>query len=109
MADAKEKIKKTNIVRADLSMLIQEEFDFNRAFALGFIDDLFEEISLGLIQEGSVKISSFGSFLVKSKGKRLGRNPKTKEEVDILPRRVLSFRPSQYLRHILCEKTPEDG
>ena len=51
-----------------------------------------------LVADGVVKISSFGTFSVRRKGRRIGRNPKTGEEVPIMPRRVLVFRPSQLLK-----------
>ncbi|MGB1027518.1 MAG: HU family DNA-binding protein, partial [Rhodospirillaceae bacterium] len=54
--------------------------------------------SEALVEGETVKISSFGSFSVREKGERIGRNPKTGEEVPILPRRVLVFRPSQLLK-----------
>jgi integration host factor subunit alpha len=59
---------------------------------------VIEEISEALAKEDVVKISSFGSFSVRSKGERIGRNPKTGDEVPILPRKVLVFRPSQLLK-----------
>ena len=56
------------------------------------------EIGDSLVADGVVKISSFGTFSVRRKGRRIGRNPKTGEEVPIMPRRVLVFRPSQLLK-----------
>ena len=61
-------------------------------------NSILNEIGESLISDGVVKISSFGTFSVRSKGRRIGRNPKTGEEVPILPRRVLVFRPSQLLK-----------
>ena len=62
------------------------------------MDAILGEISESLLTEGSVKISSFGTFAVRQKGRRVGRNPKTGQEVPILPRRVLVFRASQVLK-----------
>ena len=59
---------------------------------------MLKEIEESLIRGETVKISSFGSFYVREKGRRIGRNPKTGEEVPILPRRVLVFRPSHVLK-----------
>ena len=62
------------------------------------LETVLDEISSALIKDEVVKISSFGSFSVRQKGQRIGRNPKTGEEVPILPRKVLVFRPSQVLK-----------
>ena len=59
---------------------------------------VLNEIADHLVHGDTVKISSFGSFYVRQKGRRIGRNPKTGEEVPILPRRVLVFRPSHVLK-----------
>ena len=59
---------------------------------------MLDEISDALVDGDTVKISSFGSFSVRQKGERVGRNPKTGEEVPILPRRVLVFRASHVLK-----------
>ena len=59
---------------------------------------ILNKISKTLASGESVKLSSFGSFSVRSKSERIGRNPKTGEEVPILPRRVVVFRPSQVLK-----------
>ena len=62
------------------------------------LESVLEVITLGLVKEGQVKLSSFGSFEVLSKNARLARNPKTKEEVMLDPRKSLSFRASQLLK-----------
>ena len=62
------------------------------------VEAILAEVSGSLVSGENVKISSFGSFLVRHKGRRIGRNPKTGEEVPIEPRRVLSFRASQVLK-----------
>ena len=62
------------------------------------MESVLDEISDALVRGETVKISSFGSFSVREKGQRVGRNPKTGEEVPILPRRVLVFRPSHVLK-----------
>ena len=65
------------------------------------VESVLGEISDALMRDEMVKISSFGSFFVRQKGQRVGRNPKTGEEVPILPRRVLVFRPSHVLEKSL--------
>ena len=66
---------------------------------------MLEEISLSLIKGDNVKISSFGSFSIRQKGERIGRNPKTGVEVPILPRKVLVFRASHVLKDRISGKT----
>lgn len=86
------------ITRAQLSEAIYEEVGLSRNESAALLETVLEEMSLALSKGDTVKISSFGSFSVRSKGQRIGRNPKTGTEVPILPRRVLVFRPSQLLK-----------
>ncbi|MAH06138.1 MAG: integration host factor subunit alpha [Pseudomonadota bacterium] len=88
------------ITRADLAEVLYEEVGLSRAESAEFVDDILNEISDALVDGENVKISSFGSFTLRDKKERVGRNPKTGEEVPITPRRVLIFRAS----HILKEK-----
>ncbi len=74
------------------------------------LEAVLERVSAALESGESVKISGFGTFSVRQKGRRVGRNPKTGIEVPILPRRVLVFRPSQVLKaEINGQVPPEDG
>jgi len=86
------------ITRAQLSEAVYAEVGLSRNESADLLEAVLSEISDALARGESVKISSFGSFSVRSKGQRVGRNPKTGEEVPIHPRRVLVFRPSQLLR-----------
>ncbi len=86
------------MTRADLSEAIYQEVGLSRNESADLLEMVIEEISEALAKEDVVKISSFGSFSVRSKGERIGRNPKTGDEVPILPRKVLVFRPSQLLK-----------
>lgn len=86
------------ITRAQLSESVYQEVGLSRNESADLLEMVLNEISGALTRGESVKISSFGSFSVRSKGQRVGRNPKTGEEVPILPRRVLVFRPSQLLK-----------
>lgn len=88
------------VTRADLAEVLYEEVGLSRAESAEFVDDILNEISDALVDGENVKISSFGSFTLRDKKQRIGRNPKTGEEVPITPRRVLIFRAS----HILKEK-----
>ena len=86
------------ITRSQLSEAVYQEVGLSRNESAELLESILSKISETLANEESVKISSFGSFSVRSKGQRIGRNPKTGEEVPILPRRVLVFRPSQVLK-----------
>ena len=86
------------ITRADLSEAVYQEVGLSRNESSALVETVLDEISDALAHGESVKISSFGSFAVRQKGQRVGRNPKTGQEVPILPRRVLVFRASHVLR-----------
>jgi integration host factor subunit alpha len=86
------------ITRSQLSEAVYQEVGLSRNESADLLESVLEKISTTLASGESVKISSFGSFSVRSKGERIGRNPKTGEEVPILPRKVLVFRPSQVLK-----------
>ncbi|MFC7050383.1 integration host factor subunit alpha [Emcibacter nanhaiensis] len=86
------------ITRADLSEAVYQEVGLSRNESAELVETVLDEIAENLITGENVKISSFGSFVVREKGGRIGRNPKTGEEVPIEPRRVLVFRPSQVLK-----------
>lgn len=86
------------ITRADLSEAVYADVGLSRHESAQFVDLVLEEISKALVAGEQVKLSSFGSFSVRHKKQRVGRNPKTGEEVPILPRRVLMFRASHTLK-----------
>ena len=86
------------VTRAHLAEAVYQEVGLSRSESAELVDAILAQISESLVREGAVKISSFGTFSVRQKGRRIGRNPKTGEEVPILPRKVLVFRPSQSLR-----------
>ncbi|MEH6631866.1 MAG: integration host factor subunit alpha [Halopseudomonas aestusnigri] len=89
----------TTVTRADLSEAVYQEVGLSRNESADLVESVLNEISDNLIKGDAVKISSFGSFAVREKGERIGRNPKTGEEVPILPRRVLVFRASHVLKN----------
>ncbi len=93
------------ITRADLSEAVYQEVGLSRNESASLVETVLDEISTVLAQGESVKISSFGSFAVRQKGERIGRNPKTGEEVPILPRRVLVFRASHVLRDLINKRS----
>lgn len=86
------------VTRAQLSEAVYQEVGLSRNESAQLVESVLEEIVGGLVEGSVVKISSFGSFSVREKGARIGRNPKTGEEVPISPRRVLVFRPSHVLK-----------
>lgn len=86
------------ITRADLSEAVYQEVGLSRNESAALVETVLDEIAEALARGEMVKVSSFGSFSVRSKGQRIGRNPKTGEEVPILPRRVLVFRASHVLK-----------
>ena len=86
------------VTRAHLAEVVYEAVGLSRSESADLVDAILEEMAGALVEDGSVKISSFGTFAVRQKGQRIGRNPKTGEEVPILPRRVLVFRASQALK-----------
>ncbi len=86
------------VTRAELFEAVHEEVGVSRTEAAQLVESVLEEISVALVRGESVKISSFGSFGVRQKNSRVGRNPKTGEEVMIEPRRVVVFRPSHVLK-----------
>ncbi|MBV9833844.1 MAG: integration host factor subunit alpha [Alphaproteobacteria bacterium] len=86
------------ITRADLSESVFQEVGLSRNESADLVEVILGEIADALARGETVKISSFGSFSVRDKGQRVGRNPKTGQEVPILPRRVLVFRASNVLK-----------
>jgi integration host factor subunit alpha len=89
------------ITRADLSESVFQEVGLSRNESSDLVETILAEVVEALARGESVKISSFGSFTVRDKGQRVGRNPKTGQEVPILPRRVLVFRASNVLKSMI--------
>ena len=89
------------ITRADLSESVFQEVGLSRNESSDLVETILAEVVEALARGESVKISSFGSFTVRDKGQRVGRNPKTGQEVPILPRRVLVFRASNVLKSLI--------
>jgi integration host factor subunit alpha len=87
----------SNITRDDIAEYINQEFGLTKKDCNDFVNEIIEEIILGLQKNNIVKIHNFGTFKIKSKKSRLGRNPKTKEEVMISARKVVSFIPSKHI------------
>ena len=92
------------ITRADLSEAVHRQVGLSRTESADMVRQVLETISDALVETGQVKLSSFGTFQVRQKKARIGRNPKTKEEVPITPRKVLTFRASQVMKKRINEK-----
>ncbi len=86
------------LTRMDLSEAVFAEVGLSRNESAQLVEQVLAHLSDALIEEKTVKISSFGTFAVRSKAARIGRNPKTGEEVPIHPRKVLTFRPSHLMK-----------
>jgi integration host factor subunit alpha len=91
------------LTRMDLSEAVFHEVGLSRNESAQLVEQVLQLISDELAGGETVKISSFGTFSVRKKAERVGRNPKTGEEVPILPRRVLSFRPSHLMKERVAE------
>ena len=89
---------KKNLTRKHLSEKIYKSIGFSKNFSGKIIDSFFDLLVDEIIKSNKVKISSFGTFVVKRKSERIGRNPKTKVEVLIKPRKIVKFIPSQSLK-----------
>ena len=86
------------VTRADLAEAVYRRVGLSRAESAELVQSFLEEICAAAERGETVKLSSFGSFVVRSKSQRIGRNPKTGVEVPILPRRVMVFKPSNVLK-----------
>jgi integration host factor subunit alpha len=88
----------STLTRADLADAMNRKLGFSRAEALSMVEAILGHMGDALEKGENVKISGFGTFLLRDKAERIGRNPKTGVEVPITPRRVLTFRASQMLK-----------
>ena len=86
------------LTRADLADVVHRNLGLSRAESAQFVERVLHHMCHALSEGQNVKISGFGSFILRDKGERIGRNPKTGVEVPIAPRRVMTFRASQILR-----------
>lgn len=86
------------VTRADLCEAVYQKVGLSRTESADLVEMVIKEIAETLVGGEPVKLSSFGTFVIRDKGERIGRNPKTGEEVPIAPRRVLVFKPSNVLK-----------
>jgi integration host factor subunit alpha len=89
------------MTKADLADRMYEKIGLSKKEALGIVEMLFDSIK-GILSEGeSIKITGFGTFLVRKKSARKGRNPKTGSELQIAPRKVVTFKPSLHFKALV--------
>lgn len=91
------------VTRADLSEAVLREIGLSRRESAKFVDSIIDAIADRLEAGEVVKISGFGTFTLRDKGERLGRNPKTREPAPISARRVVVFKPSAVLKRRMAE------
>jgi len=99
------------VTRAELAEAVYRRVGLSRHESAELVETVLQEIADTVSRGENIKLSSFGSFIVRSKGERIGRNPKTGVEVPITPRRVMVFKPSNILRARInheAEPTVED-
>jgi len=93
------------MTKADIVSAVKAKMGFSRRLTSAVVDDLFEIIKETLLDGENVKISGFGNFEVREKNARRGRNPRTGQEITILARKVLRFKPSQVLRKAINNRS----
>ena len=96
-----------NLTKKDLVNLVYMQIGFSKQISENLIEDFFSLIVLNLKKEKKLKISKFGTFSIRSKKPRIGRNPKTKENKTISKRDVVLFKPSKEFKEIINLKNDE--
>lgn len=91
------------LTRMDLSEAVFRELGLSRNESADLVESVLEKICASVVAGEQVKISSFGTFSIRQKSARVGRNPKTGQEAPIPPRRVLTFRPSHFMKDRVSE------
>ena len=95
---------KKNFTKRNLTTKIHKNLGFSKNISSTLIDNFFYTFNAELIKEKQIKISSFGTFFVKQKKERVGRNPKTKIESKVSARKVVIFKPSTLIKHKVNSK-----
>ncbi|HVM37173.1 MAG TPA: integration host factor subunit alpha [Sphingomicrobium sp.] len=91
------------LTRADLADTVHTKLGLSRAESASVVERVLFHMCAALAEGKNVKISGFGTFILRDKGERIGRNPKTGVEVPIAPRRVMTFRASQIMRERIAK------
>lgn len=98
------------MTKADIVEEVYSRVGFSKKESSEVVETVLETIKRTLENGEMVKIAGFGNFVIRTKGSRKGRNPKTGQEIEITPRKVVTFKPSQVFKeHILQYKTPEEN
>ena len=92
---------RVNLTKKDLVNLIYMQLGFSKQITENLIDDFFQTISKNIEEEKKLKISKFGTFSIREKNSRIGRNPKTKEKKVISKRNVVLFKPSKEFKDFI--------
>ena len=95
---------RTNLTKKDLVNIIYMQIGFSKLMSEHLINEFFSLITLNLKKERKLKLTKFGTFLIKSKKSRIGRNPKTKEDKIISERNVVLFKPSKEFKEFINSK-----
>jgi integration host factor subunit alpha len=95
---ARNTLNTSTVTRADLAEALYTEIGLSRSDSANLIESVIDHVSDALLKGENVKLAGFGTFLLREKSERIGRNPKTGVAVTLNPRRVLVFKPSQVLR-----------
>ena len=98
---------RTNLTKKDLVNIVYMQIGFSKHIAENLIDEFFTLIVLNLKNEKKIKISKFGTFTIRLKKSRIGRNPKTKEEKNISERNVVLFKPSKEFKELINSQKNE--
>jgi len=93
----------STLTRADLAEALNRKLGLSGSESLTMVESILDLMSVALEKGENVKISGFGTFLLRDKAQRIGRNPKTGVEVPITPRRVMTFRASQMLKERIAK------
>ena len=96
-----------NLTKKDLVNLIYMQLGFSKLISENLIDDFFQTIGDNLLKEKTLKLSKFGTFTIRQKKSRVGRNPKTKEEKNISKRNVVLFKPAKEFKKFINSKKDE--
>jgi integration host factor subunit alpha len=97
-------MKRSNLTRKELAQAINERMGFSQRSASELVDVVFDKLKKGLLKEEIIKLVQFGTFTVRKKTARVGRNPRTGETMEISKRSMVSFRPSKVVRERLNSK-----
>ena len=98
VARSTDELRAGTLTRADLSDIVHNRLGVSRAESASIVERILHHMCHALSEGANVKVSGFGTFILRDKGERVGRNPKTGVEVPIAPRRVMTFRASQIMR-----------